>query len=958
MEKYQIQGEKFIINDYQNAKRFSSFLPAVAGEDGKPTWVFYANVGQCVGGFGIYSKDYPMTPFDSAFLAYQNIPLKSFRTFVKVDDKYLVEPFNTKDECSLTIERSNITIKSSNEYFDIVVVYSTISHQPYPGLIRKVTIKSKGQHSLRIVDGLPIYLPKGADNYAYHELTTLVAAYCQVEISNGVPYLRYTNRGGDEAKVVIKEDGNSFISVDKNNYRLSPLVDLSILFKQDDSLANPLGFDDCFAKDLDQSLSNQIPCAFSIGQAELKDNEEYSFISLFSSFDKNKECCNTFNSLNYDFLNKQISITSSLVDSLLPEIKTSDDRLNEYLKQCFLDNGLRGGFPIQKDDKTLYLYSRKHGDMERDYNAFNIPSTYYSSGLGNYRDINQNRRNDLYLNPDIKDLNVYLFNSLIEANGFNPLLVDVSLLKVDYKSFEEATSVIDKLDLSNIQAKYVEGYWTDHFAYNLDLIENYLSIYPDKLEELLFTKKYKFFDSHIRIKPRNERYVLLDNDEIRQYNCLEPIKGLTSNWLLDKNNKEVEVDLASKLAHLIIIKCSSLDVNQLGLEMFANKPGWNDSCNGLPGLFGSSMNETIELLRLVSFYLDSVSKFDKDIFILKPLKSLLMVMISDEPNGFKYWDVVNTAREAFEDSYRNSELVSLKSVEIKDAFIKIQTILRDAIKRAISLNNGVIPTYFTQKVEKYHLDNGVVVESFKTSILPNFLEAPARALKLGKDYFDSKQIELVNKSDLLDKELLIYKTSTSLDKQSKELGRICSFNPGWLERESDFLHMTFKYLLGLLKAGYYEEFFNACKNNLPCYMKPQIYGRSIFENVSFIAPSNHINKKLHGQGFYARLTGANTEVINMVYLLCFGETLFSYNDHKLSFRVTPHIPLSLFKDDEIKISLFKDISITFINKNHRDYEHQDDLEYLIDGQTYKIVPNDISIKIRNREVRNIKIIIF
>ena len=241
--------------------------------------------------------------------------------------------------------------------------------------------------------------------------------------------------------------------------------------------------------------------------------------------------------------------------------------------------------------------------------------------------------------------------------------------------------------------------------------------------------------------------------------------------------------------------------------------------------------------------------------------------------------------------------------------------------------------------------------------MPNFLEAPARLAKLGKDYFKEDQIKKINESELLDKKLNIYKTSVPLNGESKELGRICSFNAGWLERESDFLHMTFKYLLGLLKSKNYKEFFEACKYNLPCFMNPEIYGRSPLENVSFIVPSNHKNDALHGQGFYARLTGANTEIINMLYLLTLGESPFTFVDGQLTFKLSPHIPLSLFKDKKVTISLFKDVMITFENMNDRDYDSQNNLEYIVNGKRYKVIPSDIAIKIRNRDYKDIKVLI-
>ena len=51
---------------------------------------------------------------------------------------------------------------------------------------------------------------------------------------------------------------------------------------------------------------------------------------------------------------------------------------------------------IEPEDKhVVYIYSRVHGDIERDYNFFQVSSTYFSQGPGNYRDVAQNRRNDV-----------------------------------------------------------------------------------------------------------------------------------------------------------------------------------------------------------------------------------------------------------------------------------------------------------------------------------------------------------------------------------------------------------------------------------------------------------------------------------------------------------------------------------------------------------------------------------
>jgi hypothetical protein len=130
MVKYTQSGNRFIIDDFQHAKTFASFLPAVAGTDGKPLWAFYANVGQCMGGFGVTSRDTPITPFDSANLAYQNIKIKSFRTFLKINDVY-VTPFFTSApvEQQMSIGMADFHQRRRRRLSDGDRTYSSVSHK-------------------------------------------------------------------------------------------------------------------------------------------------------------------------------------------------------------------------------------------------------------------------------------------------------------------------------------------------------------------------------------------------------------------------------------------------------------------------------------------------------------------------------------------------------------------------------------------------------------------------------------------------------------------------------------------------------------------------------------------------------------------------------------------------------------------------------------------------------------
>jgi hypothetical protein len=51
----------------------------------------------------------------------------------------------------------------------------------------------------------------------------------------------------------------------------------------------------------------------------------------------------------------------------------------------YLDNCLRGGVPVVLGDpehpKILHTFNRVHGDIERDYNWFNLEPTFFSQGI-------------------------------------------------------------------------------------------------------------------------------------------------------------------------------------------------------------------------------------------------------------------------------------------------------------------------------------------------------------------------------------------------------------------------------------------------------------------------------------------------------------------------------------------------------------------------------------------------
>lgn len=96
------------------------------------------------------------------------------------------------------------------------------------------------------------------------------------------------------------------------------------------------------------------------------------------------------------FTQYKLSRARELINQITASVETETGHqlFNGHVQQMYLDNSLRGGIPIilgEVDDearmsnadederlKVYHLFSRIHGDLERDYNDFVIDPTYFS----------------------------------------------------------------------------------------------------------------------------------------------------------------------------------------------------------------------------------------------------------------------------------------------------------------------------------------------------------------------------------------------------------------------------------------------------------------------------------------------------------------------------------------------------------------------------------------------------
>ena len=175
-------------------------------------------------------------------------------------------------------------------------------------------------------------------------------------------------------------------------------------------------------------------------------------------------------------------------------------------------------------------------------------------------------------------------------------------------------------------------------------------------------------------------------------------------------------------------------------------------------------------------------------------------------------------------------------------------------------------------------------------------------------------------SDLYDTKLSMYKVNASLQDASFELGRARAFTPGWLENESIWLHMEYKYLLELLRSGLYTEFFEDFHKAAVPFLDPKVYGRSIYENSSFIASSKNPNQAYHGKGFVARLSGSTIEFISMWKLMMFGSHIFTVKNGELAFAPEPAVPAYLIPENGIlETTMLSGVKVNYHFADVKDY---------------------------------------
>lgn len=472
-------------------------------------------------------------------------------------------------------------------------------------------------------------------------------------------------------------------------------------------------------------------------------------------------------------------------------------------------------------------------------------------------------------------------------------------------------------------------------------------------------------------------------------NYLVDPNGAAGVWQRAKDFSIFKVSAIAKFLMLGTLKYSTLDPYGMGVEMEGGKPGWNDAMNGLPGILGSGMPETFEMLRIVHYCKQALMKYHRSVTFPTEFTTFLRKVVAaiDEYNqathdnkedaDFRYWDATNTAREAYRAStVGNFEGTTedLSSETLIEMLTKMESKVSQGIQKAITYSpTSLTPTYFYYDMVDYSLTTNpskpnvqiVNPKKFEVRTLPLFLEGPTRYMKVIDELSKRKELyNLVKHSSMYDHALKMYTLSESLASMGQDVGRMKAFSPGWLENQSVWLHMSYKFYLELLRGGLYEEFFEEILTGLVPFMDNKVYGRSPLEAASFIVSSAFPDKKLHGASFLARLSGSTAEFLSMWALMVAGPAPFTLNEkNQLQLKLSPILPSWLFHSDGT-------FSFTFLGKVQVTYHNPEKVDtwkvhakhasvVLTNGEIVNdadgILEGDLANKVRNSQVKSIDI---
>ena len=207
---------------------------------------------------------------------------------------------------------------------------------------------------------------------------------------NTLPFFHVSQGFADTAQVQVVKEGHfslAFIEGGKLKNDLHDLlpfvVDPSTVFGTDTTLSDPNPF---FNTPLDELLqqhqgtTSRTPCAFAGASVVLPPGASITVTSVYGKADSLATLVGVYKDKirKRGFVDGKRVTAQAVVKAITGRVSTttSSSLFDMYAEQSFLDNVLRGGIPLTLGDpsnpKIFHVYSRIHGDLERDYNNFQV----------------------------------------------------------------------------------------------------------------------------------------------------------------------------------------------------------------------------------------------------------------------------------------------------------------------------------------------------------------------------------------------------------------------------------------------------------------------------------------------------------------------------------------------------------------------------------------------------------
>ena len=314
-------------------------------------------------------------------------------------------------------------------------------------------------------------------------------------------------------------------------------------------------------------------------------------------------------------------------------------------------------------------------------------------------------------------------------------------------------------------ARFGEGYWPDHWIYYLDLIESYLSIFPDGEQILMYDQSLPYFFSPAFVQPRHNKYVLIPPSfrngkgfHVEQVNatilCEEKTAlmaslangtgkdgALATQWQRTQNGIVFKSSPIAKLLLLSTLKFATRDSLGMGIEYEAGRAGWNNAMEGLARSLGSGISEAYELVRLLEYVYSVVFKYQRPVTVPTEVSVLIDSVNAalkefeayqtnhtleipkgdvdfEVPDGYMmYWNNVSRARESFRESTKLTFMGSTQDIWPSSLLPTLESWIQHTkagIDRAMSFGiqnesggksnaTALPPTYFSYRIEDWEV---------------------------------------------------------------------------------------------------------------------------------------------------------------------------------------------------------------------------------------------------------------